>query len=381
MNDENMYRYWLFRVRGISSKKKIELVEIFKSANELYSVSENKLVQMGKLNAKQLKMIKNSKEDINLDDYSGLIKKDIKLVTYDMDDYPKRLREIHNPPYGLLYMGDLPHNDRKSVAIIGARMCSKYGEYLAQEFGSYLAKRGIQIISGLAKGIDGISQAAAINEGGSSFAILGCGVNICYPSENIHVYNELKVRGGIISEYDIDAPPLSQNFPARNRLISGMADAILVIEAKEKSGTLITVDFALEQGRDVYAIPGRIVDSLSYGCNYLIKQGAQIILSPKDLYRELCPYMEVKNNNDVIDNEDIQLEGLKKDILEVVDAMPMTVDEIWNVLLKSDDKYEGLILSDLMTNLMELTLDGYIAQRGGNFLLQNFTCMNRNYSV
>ena len=379
--EEMTYKYWLFRLKGISNRKKIELVTLFNSASEVYNASEGKLVQLGKLNEKQIDAIKCSIEKNNLEDYSYLEKKGAKLTTYDMDNYPKRLRDIHNPPYGLLYIGKLPSNNRRSVAIIGARRCSQYGEYLAQEFGSYLAQRDIQIISGLARGIDGISQFSAIEKGGSSFGILGCGVNICYPSENIHIYNELKESGGIISEYDIDYPPLAQNFPARNRLISGLVDAVLVIEAKEKSGTLITVDFALEQGRDVYAVPGRVVDPLSYGCNYLIKQGAAIVLSPKDLYREICPYTKKVNESENVIKVENDLQGIKKDIVDVLDNEPLTIDEVLVGLIKLKGEYIDLSITSLMKNLMELTMDGEIVQKGGNLFCKIFACTNRKYGV
>lgn len=202
-------------------------------------------------------------------------------------EYPERLKNISGAPKELYVLGKLPEEDRLSVAVIGARDCSEYGKYVARELGAVLGSSGISVVSGMARGIDGISQEAALNAGGSSFAVLGCGVDICYPEANRQLYERLKISGGILSEYSPGSPALACHFPPRNRIVSGLADVVVVIEARVKSGTLITVDMALEQGREVYVVPGRVTDRLSDGCNSLIKQGAGILLSPEDFLREL----------------------------------------------------------------------------------------------
>ena len=202
-------------------------------------------------------------------------------------EYPQRLKNISGRPRNLYVLGRLPEENRLSVAIIGARDCSEYGKYVARELGTVLGGSGIAVISGMARGIDGISQEAALNAGGSSFGVLGCGVDVCYPKENRQLYERLKLSGGILSEYPPGSPALACHFPPRNRIVSGLADVIVVIEARVKSGTLITVDMALEQGREVYVVPGRVTDRLSDGCNRLIKQGAGILLSQEELLREL----------------------------------------------------------------------------------------------
>lgn len=202
-------------------------------------------------------------------------------------DYPERLRTIPHSPSKLYVRGELPDNDKPSVAIIGARDCSSYGRDMAKWFGIELARAGVQIISGMARGIDGISQSAALKAGGKSFAVLGCGIDVCYPTENRYIYDALFDCGGIISEFPPGTQPLARNFPSRNRIISGLADIILVVEAREKSGTLITVDYALSQGKDVFAIPGRLGDQRSAGCNALIHMGAFMALSPGDILEAL----------------------------------------------------------------------------------------------
>lgn len=205
----------------------------------------------------------------------------IRYVWAGETDYPKRLRQIEDPPFGIYVRGRLPEEKKPSVGIVGARMASAYGRRAARFFAGRLAAAGIQIVSGMARGIDGIAGRSALEEGNASFAVLGGGVDICYPEENRDLYEALGERGGLISEYRPGVQPENRFFPPRNRLISGLSDLILVVEAKDRSGTLITVDRALEQGKDVWAVPGRIEDCCSSGCNRLIRQGAGIALSPE----------------------------------------------------------------------------------------------------
>ena len=199
------------------------------------------------------------------------------------EEYPKRLLDIPDPPAVLFRRGDLPPEAGKTAAIIGARRCSHYGRTMAERFGTELAKAGVAVISGMAMGIDGYAQSAALAAGGRSFAILGCGPDQAYPAINRPLYGRLLSQGGILSEYKPGTPPLAWHFPLRNRIISGLADILLVIEARAVSGTLITVDQALEQGRDVLALPGRVGDALSEGCNSLIRQGAGILTDTSDV--------------------------------------------------------------------------------------------------
>ena len=211
----------------------------------------------------------------------------ISFVWTGEEGFPARLRNIPDPPFLLYFRGRLPGEGRPSVGIVGARMASAYGREQARRFAGELAGKGAQIISGMAHGVDGIAGRRALEVSENSYAVLGCGVDFCYPEENRDLYENLCQKGGVISEYRPGTRPESRLFPARNRLISGLSDALLVVEAREKSGTLITVDCALEQGRDVYAIPGRLCDRGSSGCNELIRQGAGIAISPDLLWEEL----------------------------------------------------------------------------------------------
>ena len=214
--------------------------------------------------------------------------KDSYCISSNEKDFPDRLKNIHRTPDALYIRGTLPDPRLPSVAIVGARMCTAYGKSQAYRFGAELARQGVQIISGLAQGIDSMAHEGALSVvGGRTFGILGCGVDVIYPRQNSGLYRRVAESGGLLSEFPPGTPPRAANFPQRNRLISAFADIVLVIEAKERSGSLITVDFALEQGRSVYALPGRVDDALSQGCNRLIAQGAGIACSPDMLLEEL----------------------------------------------------------------------------------------------
>ena len=227
-------------------------------------------------------------------------------------DFPERLLSIPDPPFGLFYKGRLPSGNLRSCAVIGSRMCSAYGASQARIFAGRLSKSGVQIISGMARGVDGIAGEEAVQTKGMSFAVLGGGADICYPKENRKLYDALCLQGGVLSEYPPGTQPKAPLFPVRNRLISGLADVLLVIEAREKSGTLITVDRALEQGKSVYALPGRVSDSTSSGCNKLIMQGAQIAVSPEYLLEDLLkmPADEIVRRQAAADEEPQAVRGV-----------------------------------------------------------------------
>ena len=211
----------------------------------------------------------------------------IHYIRRNSDYFPLRFEGLSDVPQGLYYIGSLPDDNTPSVAVVGARSCSSYGRKTAFALGKFLAEHGVQVISGMAMGIDSSAQEGALAAGGKTFAVLGCGVDICYPRTSYAVYDALAVRGGIIAEVEPGTKPLAYNFPRRNRIISALSDIVIVVEAREKSGSLITVDCALEQGRTVYAVPGRLGDRLSDGCNYLIAQGAGILWSFEAVMEEL----------------------------------------------------------------------------------------------
>lgn len=295
----------------------------------------------------------------------------IKHYKKEDPEYPKQLKNISGAPKDLYVLGRLPEEERLSVAVIGARDCSEYGKYVARELGTVLGSSGISVVSGMARGIDGISQEAALNAGGSSFAVLGCGVDICYPEANRQLYERLKVCGGIISEYPPGSPALACHFPPRNRIVSGLADVVVVIEARVKSGTLITVDMALEQGREVYVVPGRVTDRLSDGCNSLIRQGAGILLSPEEFLRELLEgeigkaarRLSGERRRKKKEGEERKVKeisaGLPPELEEVLGALDFTPQTQEQILAHLPKEYQG---KQIITHLMRLCMERLAVQ-------------------
>ena len=213
---------------------------------------------------------------------------EIFTVGRGQEGYPERLMPFADMPSRLFVRGALPADEQKTAAIVGARMCTAYGKSQAAFFAQVLAANGVAVISGLACGIDAAAHEGVLRGKGKTFAVLGCGVDICYPKQNYPLMRRmLENGGGVLSEFPPGAEPLPWHFPIRNRVISALADVVLVIEAKEKSGSLITADYALEQGKTVFALPGRTTDATSRGCNRLIAQGAEIAISPETILEEL----------------------------------------------------------------------------------------------
>lgn len=284
---------------------------------------------------------------------SELGKRGIRFYSRIDPAFPERLKRIPDPPLGLFCRGELlPAGP--SIAMVGARACSGYGARMAEEFAEAFARAGLTVISGMARGIDGIAQRSALKAGGKSIGVLGCGPDICYPPENRDVFEALPLSGGVVSEYPPGTPPLGIHFPRRNRLISGLADALLVLEARRKSGTLITVDMALEQGRDVYVLPGRVTDPLSVGCNRLIREGAMLVQEPEQILKDMG-LIPGKRNAAV--KTPVFREELFRQIYEAVDIQPTAQSEV-AVSLKS----KGVSLShgELAKKLAHLVMDGLL---------------------
>ena len=346
------YRYWLAGIPGIGRKTAGRLLYRVQTAEQLYKMPEIEIKDF--LKGAQLQAFLESRKEWRPEqEYKKLQDKGIAFYPAQHPLFPGRLREIPDAPAGIFVKGSLPDTDKISVAVIGARRCSEYGRFMARQYGEALAHADIQVISGMASGVDGISQKGAIAAGGTTFAVLGCGVDICYPAENRDLYDSITGHGGIISEYFPGTEPRAGLFPLRNRIISGLADAIVVIEAKEKSGTLITVDMALEQGREVFALPGRTTDTLSRGCNKLIKQGAGMTLSPEELIYELTgkePATKTQSKSSGIFTSKIH-----EQLFSVLDSYPKSTQELLNSL-------QEIPMQTVIRVLVELCMEGKAAQ-------------------
>ena len=270
-------------------------------------------------------------------------KQEIRELTPLDADYPERLRNIPDPPRTLYVRGSLPPDDMPTVAIIGARSASDYGLQVARSFGRALAMQGIGIISGMAAGIDSAGQWGAVDAEAKTYAVFGCGLNVCYPARNYLLYDKiLQYGGGAISELPLDAPPIGKQFASRNRIIAGLADAVLVLEAREKSGTFITVGDALDQGKQIFALPGRVTDGLSKGCNQLIRQGADILTSPEDVLE----YLHLAHHKEqlMLEKDTSMLNPKQQKVYAALDVEAKHLDQLIGKLAMSVQELSAILL-------------------------------------
>lgn len=282
--NKELAAFWLGSVPGIGTVRAERLVKAAGGVEALYQMQREQLKKLAVVGEKEIDALLEPKHRKNLEyRYKALADQDIRYVSRYGAGYPKKLQALSCPPLQLYIKGELPAEEPLSIAIVGARECTCYGRDIARMFAFRLARAGVQIVSGMARGIDGWAHQGALEGGGRTFAVLGCGVDICYPAVHSALYRSIIKRGGVISEYKPQTRARAPLFPQRNRIISGLSDGILLVEAGRKSGSLITVEAALEQGRDVFVVPGRIGDVLSEGCNRLILQGAVPVLSPEDI--------------------------------------------------------------------------------------------------
>lgn len=309
MQEETKYRYWLKSVPGIGNKKIRKLVEYCGSAKEAYGLSRRQLLEADGIFEREADAILKSRNAFDLDREVAILEETgVSMVTLEEEAFPRRLLALSDCPYALFYKGTLPAEQKKSAAIVGARGCSSYGRAVGLALGEKLSACGVNIISGMAYGIDSFGHWGALRAGGKTYAVFGCGPDVCYPQSGRQLYEKIQEEGAILSEYPPKTKPAAGQFPARNRIISALSDVIIVVEAKKKSGSLITADFALEQGKEIYAVPGRMDDALSAGCNALIAQGGGIVLSADDLLAELGISPEKSTHPDIDEKKSLEKE-------------------------------------------------------------------------
>ncbi|MCS7201252.1 MAG: DNA-processing protein DprA [Dictyoglomus sp.] len=280
--------------------------------------------------------------------WEDLIKREIRMVVLEEINYPSLLKEIKNPPLYLLYQGNL--EGEKFIAVVGTRRPTSYGIKIARDFARELSSLGFIIVSGLAYGIDTFAHEGAL-ETGKTWAVLGSSLDYIYPKGNQRLAEKIKENGALISEYPLGTKPSYYTFPQRNRIISGISQGVLVVEAGEKSGALITASFALDQGREVFAIPGRLIDEKSFGTNKLIQDGAKMVLEVKDILEEFrIPYLEKKQKINLTSEEEMVLQKLSLD--------PIFIEDIVKEL--------DISISKLMFILISLQAKGIVEEYPGN---------------
>lgn len=340
---ERKYVLWLAYVDGIRGGKLQRMLE-YAGAEEYYRMSRERLRMVPYLTDQDVRHMEDSRRRWDVEEqYGRFLASGIRMVIRGETDYPRRLLHIGMAPPVLFYAGSLPEEKAKSIALVGARMCSEYGRHYAQEIAYTAAVAGMTVISGMASGVDGAAHRGAMRAGRATYAVLGCGVDRCYPAQNRDIYEYMKTEGGILSECIPGTMPEGWLFPQRNRIISGLADVVVVVEAKERSGSLITADFALEQGRDIYALPGRAGDALSAGCNRLIRQGAGIILDPAEFLKELslvgetakftvCPPQNSLEKDESLVYSSLDLQP--KNLEQILQETKLDIDRTSDILLR-----------------------------------------------
>ncbi|MCB8979703.1 MAG: DNA-protecting protein DprA [Ardenticatenaceae bacterium] len=355
-------KYWLgFNlVKGIGPAKVQALLDYYGSLANAWHANEFELYKIG-LDKRAVANFLQTRHDVDLDATLAQVEKaKIKLLTWESPDYPNYLREIPTPPPLLYVMGDLLEQDRWAVAVVGTRRLTSYGRQVTRDLVAGLVQNNITVVSGLARGIDAVAHKTAVDLGGRTLAVLGSGLDAIYPADNRTLAQEItQGHGAIISEYGLGVQPEAKNFPPRNRIISGLSLGVIIVEAGERSGALITTNFALEQNRDVFAVPGNINSPASQGPNKLIQEGAKLVTRVEDVLEELNLHM-------VAERTAVQL-VLPETAEEIalytqLSAQPVHIDE----LSRSTGLPSALVSSTL--TLMELK--GMVQQVGGmNYVL------------
>lgn len=353
--EEKSCWHWFLNI-PISYIGQQKLLSCLRTPENVMAASEKRIIEIIGKTQQIIEYLKSSRNTDWKKAYLDMEQSGIRLTLKGEEGYPPMLMPLSDAPYGLYHIGELP-GEELCVAIVGARNCSRYGRETASVLGRALGEAGISVVSGMARGIDGAGQWAALAGGGKSYAILGSGVDICYPEENRELYDRLKGQGAIISEFPPGSVPFAWHFPVRNRIISGLARVLIVVEAREKSGSLITADLALEQGRDIYAVPGRMTDVLSRGCNELIRNGAGILLSPEMLLHELgMVYVKKEKNSKKFANRLAEKENM---LYSCLDLTPKSTEVL--------SKETGLPLAEIMELMVSLQVKRLAVEEGTGY--------------
>lgn len=350
-------------IPGLASARIKKLLGYFGSPEKIFCSSQDELMKVpgiGKEFAGRITDFNPEKEvgkELLLAE-----KKKVKIITLQDEKYPPRLREIFDPPIVLYVRGELLPEDENAVAIVGTRHPSFYGKVVAEDLGKKLSERRVTVVSGMARGIDTASHRGALSGEGRTAAVLGCGVDVCYPPENAKIMESIAEKGAVLSEFPMGTAPEKGNFPRRNRVISGMSMGVIVVEAAQKSGSLITASLALEQGREVFAVPGKVDSPRSVGTNELIKEGAKLVHDVDDVIEEILPGMKFderedksKNGEPLSPDEDIVFRKLSSE--------PVHVDSLCGDI--------NLPASKVSSILMMLEVKGLVKQLPGKQFARN----------
>jgi DNA processing protein len=351
----------LARVKGLGCVSFKKLVERFGDPTKAFSAAPSELAAIEGLQREAIDGLVGFRQWAEVDSELRRIRSaGITLVRYNDSEYPERLRVIADPPPLLYVKGAFAARDERAMAIVGSRSASDYGRRVARDLAHGLATFGFTVVSGLARGIDGMAHETALNCGGRTVAVLGSGVERAYPPEHDRLYERIAERGAVISELPIGTKPMAFNFPARNRLISGLSLGVVVVEATEKSGSLITASLAIDQGREVFAVPGEVGSSRSRGAHRLIRQGAKLVETVDDIIEEIAPQLTRQLGT-----------AAKIDVRPLPPDSNAAVQKVFAILqersLQVDEiiEYSGLGPAEVLGILLDLELRGYLRQLPG----------------
>ena len=349
-------RYWVgfTLIKGIGAVRLQALIHHFGDLETVWKANPIDLAAAG-LGSKVVERVIQARENVDLEKiFEQIARQDIQILTWNDESYPARLREIDQPPPVLYLRGEYLPDDIFAVGIVGTRRVTPYGRQVTEEIASFLAANGITVVSGLARGVDAVAHTAALKAGGRTIGVLGSGVDRIYPPEHRALAEQMVERGAVVSDYAPGTPPDASNFPPRNRIISGLSLAVVVIEAGETSGALITAEFAAEQGREVFAVPGSILAPQSKGTNKLIQNGAQPLLSASDLMQalNLTRMGEHKAARKILPSDEVEAK-----LLSALGEQPIHVDELGN--------QTGLPIEKVSATLTLMELKGMVRQVGG----------------
>ncbi len=356
--DEQKYLVSLYAFTYFGPKRITLLLDYFGSPSAAWKASNKSLLEIG-LSKKIVENFSFFKKSFKFEDYFSQLKQNkISYITITSNKYPKILKELDGAPIVLYFKGDVSTLSGDNIAIVGTRKATSYGKEVTEKFSKEISLSGANIVSGLALGIDSVAHRATFDTGGKTIAVLACGLDQIYPKINTQLANEIiSKEGAIVSEYPLGHPALRPNFASRNRIISGLSKAVLVIEGAKKSGTLLTASHAADQGRQVFAVPGQITSPMSEASHFLIQNGAKIAFSPRDVIEELNMQFEV----DKAKMEKVLPETLEEiKIVKVLENEEMHLDELVRITRMATDK--------IISVLTIMELKGIIKNLGnGNY--------------
>lgn len=357
-------RYWwlaLNTVPLIGAVRLVALVRKFGSAQAVLEAPDAQLARVEDVGEKVIEAIRHQvdfqRAEIQLE---KLEKSGAKMLTILEADYPEPLKRIYDPPPFLFVRGELRKDDAQAVGIVGSRICSTYGRQVTEMLATELSKAGLCIVSGLARGIDSVAHQAAIASGGRTVAVLGCGLDVIYPPENKGLYDEVAAHGAIVTEFEFGLRPDKYNFPSRNRIISGLARGVIVVEARRGSGALLTARHAVEQNREVFAVPGNITSATSHGTNELLKQGAAPVTQAADVLLALGLHPLQKRA--AVARPTVKLAEREQAVYDQLSDQPQLVDSLSQDLQRP--------VQEVLSLLLSLEMAGLVRQLPGKLFLR-----------